>query len=145
MRGMERAGVGRWQKRGHWVWPLVLMLVVTYISGTPGPQLGPAQFAGVDKVGHFVVFGLIGLSWVRCFWGWGGLGVWGRWGLAVALTAGFGLGDELHQLTNPERYFEWYDLLADVMGAMVCAGLYAWVGWIRKLLEWPVARVWRRE
>jgi VanZ family protein len=45
--------------------------------------------------------------------------------LALALCAAFGLLDELYQLTVPGRGFEWIDLLADALGALVGLTIFA--------------------
>lgn len=118
-----------WQRLG---WPVALMVTVTWISGTPGPQLGPMSFVGMDKVAHFCVFGAIATGIARAFLRWGQLDAWV---MGVLLTTLFGLGDELHQLRNPERYFEWNDLLADFLGAVVIGGLYAGTPRLRSFME----------
>lgn len=106
------------------------MVTISVFSGTPGVQLGAWSFTGVDKLGHLLVFGLLGVAWFR------GLQAFGLTGLralvgAVALTTAFGALDEAHQYLNPDRYFEWADLLADFSGALLAGFLY----W-----QWPLFR-----
>ncbi len=54
---------------------------------------------------------------------------------ATLLATLFGLLDEIHQFTNPERYFEWADLAADFLGALLASAAYLWIGPLQALLE----------
>lgn len=130
-------------RRRLWV-PLFMMGGISLLSGTAGPQVGSLSFTGMDKVGHVVVFALLGMAWARCL----------RpakaargfsWLLSVALSTGFGLLDELHQYTNPLRLFEWGDLLADFLGACIGAALYLRVEWLRRFLERPIWKPFLKE
>jgi VanZ family protein len=121
-----------WKSR-LWV-PVFMMLGISLLSGTAGVQMGSLSFTGVDKVGHLVVFGLLGIAWARCL----PSPSWTRHRrllLATVLTTGFGLLDEIHQYTNPERYFEWGDLAADFAGAFLATTAYLWIGPLRAFLE----------
>jgi len=95
-----------------------MMIGITVLSGTAGVQMGSLSFTGIDKLGHLLVFGLLGVAWVRVFRS-PDLGFAKRLLLAVILTSGFGLLDECHQLRNPLRTFEWADLLADFLGSLL--------------------------
>jgi len=112
-----------------WV-PVFMMLGISILSGSSGVQTGPISFVGIDKLGHFIVFGLLGIAWIRTF-NRQGTG----FGLAVVLTTLFGLLDEWHQFYNPERYFEWADLAADFIGAVVFSTSYCRIPALRKVLE----------
>lgn len=130
----------RFHLKRLWV-PVFVMSGISILSGTSGPQLGPVSFAGVDKLGHFIVFGLLGIAWARCFKGKPSKR-FSRLVLAVVLTGLFGLLDELHQLQTPGRYFEWADLLADFMGALFWAASYLYLPRWRGFLEHKIlARV----
>lgn len=121
-----------------WV-PVFMMVGISLLSGTAGPQVGSLSFTGMDKVGHLVVFALLGIAWARCL----RLEHFTKatsWLLAVGLSTAFGLMDELHQYTNPVRLFEWGDLFADFLGACLGAALYLRVKRLRELLE---MRIWR--
>jgi hypothetical protein len=107
-----------------WV-PVFMMVGISLLSGTAGVQMGPLSFVGIDKIGHFVVFGLLGIAWCRFFRP--EMPALRRLLLATFLTTLFGLMDELHQFHNPERYFEWADLLADAVGAFVLSASYLYV------------------
>ena len=131
----------RYRLQRLWL-PAYVMAGVTLLSGTPGPQLGPMAFAGVDKIGHFVVFGLLGVAWVRCLDP-TAFGPVLRLLLATLLTGLFGLLDELHQFHTPGRFFEWADLIADFAGAFAWSAAYIYLkGW-RAFLERELRSLWR--
>ena len=123
--------------------PLFIMAGISILSGTAGPQLGPVSFVGIDKAGHLVVFGLLGTAWVRIFQGNPSSERPLRLLLAVSLSTLFGLFDELHQLGNPLRSFEWADLLADFLGALGGAACYLHSARWRLFLEHELCR-WTR-
>ncbi|NBD39185.1 MAG: hypothetical protein GVY10_11515 [Verrucomicrobia bacterium] len=118
--------------------PLFTMLGMTLLSGTAGPQTGPVQFVGMDKVGHVVIFGLLSVAVARCFVTEGGTRPLFVGLVAFAVTAGFGGLDEWHQLHNPLRRFEWADLGADAVGAVLGATVYLRFPGIRHWLEKPL-------
>jgi VanZ family protein len=120
-------------RRRLWL-PVFVMAGVTVLSGGAGPATGGVSFPGMDKIGHFVVFGMLAVAWARSFYG--GLGKPAVCLISVLLTTLFGYMDELHQYTNPLRLFEWYDLLADFLGAVAGALVYVYWNWVRRLLEW---------
>lgn len=126
----EQARISR---RKLWV-PFFMMAGITLLSGSAGPSTGGISFTGMDKLGHFVVFGLLGVAWARVFFG--GIRPLAAWIFAVLAATIFGYLDELHQYTNPLRLFEWYDLLADFLGALAGAACYVYWSWLRSLLEW---------
>jgi hypothetical protein len=122
----------RYQLGRLWV-PAFMMAGISYLSGTSGVQVGSWSFVGIDKIGHFVVFGLLGIAWSRCLAP--GASNWRRLFLATFLTTGFGLLDELHQFHNPVRFFEWGDLLADACGAFFSAAAYLYIKPLQSFLE----------
>ena len=115
------------------------MVAVSLFSGTPGVQLGEWSFIGVDKLGHLLVFGLLGVAWLRCLEAFGYKGFTAL-ALSVALTTAFGLADELHQYHNPMRYFEWADLAADFAGSLLAGFLYWRWRLFRSVLEIKFSR-----
>lgn len=123
----------------RWWLPLAIMAVLMISSSTAGPQTGGIRFSGMDKIGHFATYGMLAVAVARSLRG---------HQHAVCLTAVlvatlFGGTDELRQLFNPLRMFEWADLLADFLGALAGAVLYVYVSWFRLLLEWR-PRLWGR-
>lgn len=118
--------------------PLFTMLGITLLSGTAGPQTGPVQFVGMDKVGHVVVFGLLSVAVARCFVSGRGTRPLFIGLVAFAVTTGFGGLDEWHQFHNPQRRFEWADLVADAVGAVLGATAYLRFAGLRHWLEKPL-------
>ncbi len=119
--------------RRLWV-PVFMMAGIGVLSGSPGVQTGDWSFIGMDKVGHFVVFGLLAIAWARVFprhsWSAGRVVL-----LATAAAAGFGALDELVQAFNPHRTFEWQDWVADAAGALAGAAAYVWLRPVQAFLE----------
>lgn len=119
-------------------WPSALAATIAWASRTPGPQIPAATWLPApDKLGHLLLFGLLASLILRL-----------RaspslpWTLsAITLTCAFGLADELHQLSNPQRTFEWADLAANALGACLAATLYARWPRYRQLLEFPLRRL----
>ncbi len=101
----------------------------------------PPGVPGVDKLGHFLVFGLLASVVVRS------PGRRRAWPLcAVVLVSFFGISDEFHQSFTPGRSVEFADWLADTLGAALAVALYANWGAYRRVLEWrlPAPRFGRK-
>ncbi|WP_175414695.1 VanZ family protein [Nibricoccus aquaticus] len=112
-------------------WPLVLMALIFFASSNS--QIAAPNVSGIDKFGHFVVYGWLGVLWARVPWvtRWKPLGVW----TAVAVASLYGITDEFHQSFTPGRGVEFADWLADTVGALVAVTIYArWHG-LRRWLE----------
>lgn len=101
------------------VWA-VLILTVSSIPDLSTPGLG---FTMTDKIVHFAEYFILGLLTaktvstfnkepLKIFW------------LSSALTSGFGILDELHQLLIPGRTTEGLDMVADILGSILAAGLF---------------------
>lgn len=118
-----------------YLWPVLLASAIFAASGSSQlatPDLG-FKFSK-DKIGHFLVFGLLATSLLRT----PALkaGRWPQLLAAVLITSGFGAFDEFRQSFTPGRSVEFADWLADTLGAVVAVSVYAkWVRY-RKLLEW---------
>ena len=101
------------------------MAFIFYGSSQPDLQLPPGF---LDKPAHFLAYAPLGFLFVRALSG----GLPARVStptafLAVALTTGYGVTDEIHQMFVPGRYADWTDLIADAIGGAVGAFL-GW-GW----------------
>ena len=113
----------------RWIWPLILAVTIFIASGS-STIVGP-DVVSIDKVAHFLIFGLIGILVLRCkkpiTW---------RWALcAFLITSGYGAFDEFRQSFTPGRSVEWYDWYADTAGAFLSIFLYKTVPLYSKLLE----------
>lgn len=124
-----------WCHRLRWWQPLGLMLAITVVSGG-NPATPSFNFVSMDKVIHALVFGLLATSIYRLAnpaWP-SGL----RTMLAIAITALFGLADELHQSHTPGRFMDMADWIADVFGGVLAVYVYrGWSGY-RRFLELAV-------
>lgn len=121
-----------------WI-PVFMMIGISILSGSAGVQVEGWSFIGIDKLAHFLVFGLLGIAWTRCLRE-EDVSTINRLLFGVGLTTLFGLTDEFHQAFNPLRTFEWADALADFVGAVFWVSCYLWVGFFRKLLEIEIYR-----
>ena len=81
------------------------------LSSQPGRDL-PPPFPHADKVVHFVLYA--GLGGLLEF----GLRARPLW-IPLSIAAGYGVIDEIHQLYVPGRSFDWMDIAADALGALV--------------------------
>ena len=102
---------GRWG-RVAWAWAAVLvwMAVIFMLSAQPSLPL-PLPFPGFDKLAHAVTYAILALLAYR--------GVAGRVGQAFAITALYGVSDEIHQIFVPGRSADVNDWLADIAGAAI--------------------------
>lgn len=100
------------------------MAAIFYVSSVPAPPIPP----GTDKPLHGAAYLGLAIVVVRAVAG----GLPGRidlWTAAIALlvTVGYAVTDEVHQTFVPGRSAEMYDLLADAGGAIAgAAACWAW-------------------
>lgn len=126
---------------GHWraVWPLLLAATVFVASSQPVPPAVAGFMVKIDKVVHFTVFGSLALLIARLRF------VQERMPLgamsAIVLVAAFGLTDEIHQAFTPGRFCDFWDWLADVLGAVTFVTAYVhWTSYRRWLEHRVVVR-----
>jgi VanZ family protein len=96
------------------------------------------SFEGIDKVEHFIAFGLLATALVRTAL----IRRLGRWQApaAIALVSLYGASDEIHQLFTSGRTCDVFDWIADTTGAAVAVSVYgSWKGY-RNFLEWSPRR-----
>ncbi len=119
------------------VWPAALAAVI-FLASSRSQIAGP-DIAGIDKVAHFLVYGLLGTLLGRLGRGRRAAG----WALLAASL--YGISDEWHQSFTPGRSVEVADWAADTLGAALAVTLYtAWPRY-RGWLEIPVKRKRRVE
>jgi VanZ family protein len=109
------------------LWPLLIAGLIFFASSRETVAAPPV--VNIDKAGHFLVYGLLATLLCRLGTGWRAAG----WALLAA--SAYGVSDELHQLFVPGRSCSLADWIADTVGAAVAVGLYAGVGFYRRLLE----------
>ncbi len=120
--------------RGPWrrlFWPLLLIVAIFFASGRG--EIAAPGIGGIDKVGHFLVFGLLATLILRV--GFRADRPWRSFLLTVALTSLYGAADEFRQSFTPGRAVEVGDWVADTAGGLLAAALYAFCGPWRRLLE----------
>jgi VanZ family protein len=137
--------LSKFKFRRDTLWPFLLAGTITWCSGQPA-VVPAVRWLATDKVGHFVLYGVLATAIVRhpALARWPGClpsppGLWrGAW--ALILASGYGLGDEFRQgLTYGIRQFDLADWAADTVGAVVAVSLYVRWTWYRRLLEAPLA------
>ena len=110
----ERRGQA-WGWWGAAAWAAVIFALSA--SSDVGRAIGFLEgVPGIDKIGHAGLYAVLG-GLLRV--------ATGRGGVAVALAAGYGVTDEVHQAFVPGRSPDPLDWLADVVGAALGAGLVA--------------------
>lgn len=118
------------------LWPLSLAVSITLLSGRSIPPMPPHDIIHIDKLAHLLVFGLLATAIYRAFPPTFAAPRRTLW--AICLTIIFGLADELHQGTTPGRTMDFWDWLADALGAVIAVGVYRYWGLYRAVLEWRV-------
>lgn len=117
------------QRFALWLPVAVWLLVIFGLSSIPGDGPSRINVAGLDKLVHLTVYGVLGFLVARA----AGIGpLW--WRMAVALAVGIGVGvlDETYQRTVPGRDVDALDVVADALGASLGSTLV------------PLWRRWRR-
>lgn len=117
-------------------WPAALVATIVTASGSQVANLpGAFPFAGLDKVAHVLLFGLLATHLVRYPSTLGDRLSFRQALFAIVIVFLFGISDELHQASNPYRTFEYADMLADLGGATLAVILYQRWSFYRNLLE----------
>ena len=103
---------------------LAWMVLLTYWSSQPDlpidrPFIARLLFELQHRAAHLVAFGTLALLARWAFEGFPRAAV-----LAVLLTSGFGVSDELHQMFTPRRHPGVDDWLVDTLAA--CLAMLAW-------------------
>ena len=115
---------------GCFSWPrLVTLLLVLYwiaiLTATHLPEVPSVALARQDKMAHYVAYAGLAflLSWAWTSRGRDFLPRGMLFALAVATL--YGAVDELTQIPVPGRFGDWYDWLADMIGALTGTVVFA--------------------
>ncbi len=121
------------QNRRQLLWPLAIAALI--FTASSRSSVAAPEIVDIDKVGHFLVFGLLATLLCRLGQGWRAAG----WALLAASL--FGMTDEWHQGFVPGRAPDVFDWVADTLGAALAVTLYA--GWpaYRRVLEMKLGRM----
>ena len=114
----------------YWL-PLILYCLLIYIqSGYPSPQKLPS-FKFMDKMLHFVAYGLMGILFFRAYQT---LAIKQNRRMLIFLSilsaSVYGISDEIHQFFVPGRSADLFDVIADILGAICGAFFYQW--WVSR-------------
>lgn len=126
------APAGRAGWRRAWAPALLWSAIIFVLSSIPGNRFPPLpSWWSADKLAHGAIYGVLGaLCWrgLRATWA-RGYGSGMQVGAAVALTALYGITDELHQAFTPRRSPDPFDVIADavggLLGALFCVAILA--------------------
>ncbi len=112
--------------------PMVLIMMgIFIISHQPGDRIALPMIINIDKVLHVFAYGVLAVSML--------------WALkphcnkrsakkialiTICACTLYGISDELHQSLIPMRQASFYDVVADVIGALIVSSL--WLLWVKK-------------
>lgn len=119
------------QSNYRWIWPI--MLAVMIFVGSGRSAVAAPEIVNVDKIGHFGVFGLLGVLIARTQ-------PFNRWWLGFVLASLYGICDEWRQSFTPGRSVEFADWIADTLGAALAVTLYSRWSFFRETLEIKIGR-----
>lgn len=99
-------------------WPWATSLTTLVILGAlmmPGPAVPDVGFDGIDLLAHLCLFGAWGAAVV---WEWAP-----RWWVLLVVGLAFAVGTEALQTVAVQRTFSLSDIVADLVGITLGAGL----------------------
>lgn len=105
--------------------PLGLYWLLIFILTSIPSQSMPKVFGGVDKLKHFGAYFVLAFLLNFALLIQEKFSILSKKSLLFTLliTSFYGLFDEVHQIFIPGRYFDWWDLVADVIGSLIGIGL----------------------
>ncbi|HII14898.1 MAG TPA: VanZ family protein [Nanoarchaeota archaeon] len=100
---------------------LLYTAAIFYFSSMPNPPSAGMAFLLLDKLEHAFEYFILAMLLLRALKHYI---VKHPYVLSVAITALYGVSDEIHQLFVPGRVFSVYDIIADAVGASVILVFY---------------------
>lgn len=106
-----------------WLPPVAYMALIFYMSSRPAPERLLPEIWNIDKVVHFIEYGILGILWFRVL---KTVGVNNEQIIFVSFAIAFlyGISDEMHQYFVPERNASVLDAVADGLGGWTGIWLY---------------------
>lgn len=102
---------------------MIWAAAITAASSFPGTAYPRVDVPMADKLVHAFIYGVLGALCARALMA-GGRATGGRVLVLATLVAGlFGVTDEVHQAFVPRRSPDVRDVVADLLGALIGAGL----------------------
>ena len=117
---------------GRWFWPLAIAALI-FVASSRTRVASPAKIPHVDKIAHFMVYGLLGTLICRTQRLGTATAVW-----SLVAASAYGVSDEWHQSFVPGRTTQLADWIADTAGAALAITLYSKWTWYRTRLETPL-------
>ena len=107
----------------RWVPPILWAAIILILTSIPGADLPHFDFADADKVAHGTLYAVLGVLSMRAAWR------PGRAASALVIVLGsvalLGAFDEWHQQFISGRSVEFWDWVADCLGAAIGAAATA--------------------
>ena len=97
----------------------IAWIAILFIESSQPPAEIMGQVSGLDKVAHFIAFGVLALLVFGALFNLRFGGHASEFYIPLLVVIAIGIADELYQLSNPSRAFEALDLVADISGAVV--------------------------
>ena len=118
------------QSRFAWYWvPTIVYCLLIFVLSSLSKGIYIPSLFGVDKVVHFIEYGILGFLLARSILGFqSSLSSKLLVSLAVVLAIIYGISDEVHQAFVPGRNASPWDVLADGLGGLMGALLYMGTG-----------------
>jgi VanZ family protein len=102
-----------------------IMLAIFIQSSFSSLKLIDLEFDPMDKILHFIVFGILGILTARGFRNAKTRIVKENYfSLTLIICIIYGASDEIHQYFVPGRYSSWADWIADVLGVIILVWVY---------------------
>jgi VanZ family protein len=101
-----------------WVSLFAFAAIIYFLSSISGNTLPELNKFGIDKVAHFIEYGVLTLLIIRAVKGsFPRLGVLGSSVLVAVIVLVFAMLDERHQIMTPNRTCSFVDFIADFIGS----------------------------
>lgn len=116
-----------WARRTYlaWIFVLVYYGLVTFLSSLPHPPNPDILIPNIDKIYHFIEYGLLGLVLSFAYRSVPALRIsWRAYGCVLATGALLAALDEWHQSFVPPREVSVFDWVADVCGILASIFVY---------------------
>ena len=106
----------------HLPW-IITAALITIQSAISSAMLGGIPH-GVDKIIHFLIFGVLGWLSARAVFYYGAPRPFVQWSVLIGGAVLFAALDEWHQSLVPGRYPDFWDWCADLAGVITFAAWY---------------------
>jgi VanZ family protein len=109
-----------------WAPVIIVMALIFHASSLSDPGSPPGDIS--DKTAHLLAYFPLGAALVRALAGGRALRMTlPRIATATILATVYGISDEIHQILVPPRTPDWHDVVADCLGALAGAMVFALV------------------